>query len=83
MSKRQQSDPADLWVVGGKWEKDRSVATFRSYYEFCPQCGWWLTGRFSICPSCGADLKLKLCPYCRGMVPANEKNCHRCSAPLE
>jgi len=42
MSKRQQSDPADLWVVGGKWEKDRSVATFRSYYEFCPQCGWWL-----------------------------------------
>lgn len=82
MSEGHQGDLANLWAVGGKQSDLLLSESSHFYYRYCPQCGWKLTGKFSTCPRCGADLKLKICDYCGGKVPANEDNCPRCSAPL-
>jgi len=83
MMEAHQGNLANLWAVGGKQSEIIHVERERFFYRFCPQCGWQLTGKFSTCPRCGADMSLKRCSYCEGEVPANEENCPRCSAPLE
>ena len=82
-------DLANLWAVGGKQvpstdgEGEQGDPRYRPDWEVCcTECGWQLTGKFSTCPKCGADLRLKPCPYCRGTVPARADECPRCTAPL-
>lgn len=82
MCEDSQGSLANLWAVGGEQYKDNAVAGFRSFYKFCPKCGWQLTGKFSTCPRCGADLNTMDCPFCGGDIPTNAKNCPRCCAPL-
>jgi len=74
---------ADLWTVGGAQEVGEGRPISDQYPPFCPQCGWKLTGKFSRCPRCGAELSLIQCPYCGGQIPASTDRCPRCTAPLE
>jgi len=83
MSEGHQGDLANLWAVGGNQADLIKAEGHRFYYKFCFQCGWQMTGKFSSCPRCVADLRIRDCPYCGGEIPANVDICPRCSAPLE
>lgn len=79
MNSRGGGNLAGLWAVGGaqRVEKPSSVV------DKCPSCGWQLTGRFSRCPRCGADLRLRTCHYCGGEIFASSDQCPRCTAPQD
>ncbi|MFN2302722.1 MAG: double zinc ribbon domain-containing protein [Anaerolineales bacterium] len=81
MPKSRQGNLANLWAVGG--QQSMREGENRWHYKFCPECGWRLTGKFSRCPRCEADLRLSACPYCGGDVPKRLKRCPRCTAPLK
>ena len=83
MQQGHQGNLANLWAVGGKQAGFVNAGRNRIYYQFCHQCGWKLTGKFSTCPRCGADLGFKPCPYCGEEIPGIAKRCPRCSACLE
>jgi hypothetical protein len=70
---------AGLWAVGGAQRSAKPLGVT----DVCPSCGWQLTGKFSRCPRCGADLHLQQCPYCGGEIFACHTQCPRCSAPLD
>ena len=73
---------ADLWAVGGQHVSADKKEPKSFYYQFCPGCGWKLTGKFSTCPRCGEDLRTEECLYCRGVIPAGLDQCPRCTADL-
>jgi len=79
MHKGNPGNLANLWAVGGAQRPGRSVGLT----DICPGCGWQLTGKFSRCPRCEADLRLKLCPYCGGEIFVSAMQCPRCTAPLD
>jgi RNA polymerase subunit RPABC4/transcription elongation factor Spt4 len=81
MGEGLQGDLAGLWALGGSQAIKEVNASDKFFYRFCPECGWRLTGKFSTCPWCGADLSVKVCPYCKGMIPAGASICPRCTAP--
>ncbi|MFU8826852.1 MAG: double zinc ribbon domain-containing protein [Brevefilum sp.] len=78
MTGSSQGELANLWAVGGA-----QVSCEGGGYRYCPECGWQLTGKFSTCPRCRADLRMVSCPYCGGRVPAQAELCPRCTAPLD
>jgi predicted amidophosphoribosyltransferase len=80
MSEVKGGNLADLWAVGGQQNPPDANNQWR--FRFCPECGWQLTGKFSHCPRCGADLRLSVCPYCGGDIPSRLEQCPRCSAPF-
>lgn len=79
MSDVKGGNLANLWAVGGKQQLQARANGW--HYQFCPECGWRLTGKFSRCPRCVADLRISVCPYCGGEVPSRLDQCPRCSAP--
>jgi RNA polymerase subunit RPABC4/transcription elongation factor Spt4 len=82
MSEGHQGGLAGLWAVGGRQVSGENDQARHGYYQFCPGCGWQMTGKFSTCPKCGADLRTKACPYCGGAIPVDSEVCPRCTAPL-
>ena len=80
MSPRYQGELGNLWAAGGKQADFAGDERKYWYYKFCPGCGWKLTGKFSTCPRCKADLRTKKCPYCSGEIPVDVKFCPRCTA---
>ena len=80
MSQDYQGDLAGLWAVGGKQVAPGGAEGGQRVYRYCPDCGWQMTGRFTTCPRCGADLKTKVCPYCGGVIPVSANECPRCLA---
>jgi predicted amidophosphoribosyltransferase len=82
MPEGHQCGLAGLWAVGGQQVPEGNDQERQGYYHFCPGCGWQLTGKFSTCPKCGADLRTKACPYCGGTIPVDHEVCPRCNAPL-
>ena len=79
MNIRGGGNLAGLWAVGGA----QQVAKPSSMMVKCPSCGWQLTGKFSRCPRCGADLHLQQCPYCGGEIFSSSTQCPRCTAPID
>jgi predicted amidophosphoribosyltransferase len=82
MTGQFQGGLANLWAVGGLQTASEDRESSGGYYRYCPGCGWRLTGKFSTCPRCKADLSRIVCPYCRGTIPAGNEQCPRCTAPL-
>lgn len=82
MPEGYQGGLAGLWAVGGQQVSGENDQERRGYYQFCPGCGWQLTGKFSTCPKCGADLRTGVCSYCGGVIPVDFEVCPRCTAPL-
>lgn len=83
MTRSSQGSLANLWAVGGGQTPPNSGDSDSGYYRYCPACGWQLTGKFSTCPRCSGDLRLRCCTYCGEMVPFGEDPCPRCSAPAK
>ena len=80
MSPSCQGELKNLWAVGGKQAEPAGDERKNRQYTYCPGCGWKLTGKFSTCPRCEADLRTKECLYCGGVIPADVKFCPRCTA---
>jgi len=70
---------ANLWAVGGKQRSKNNIGL----WDKCPTCGWFITGKFSSCPRCNADLRLYECLYCGEDIFASHMHCPHCTAPLE
>ena len=83
MGEDHQGNLANLWAMGGVQDNDKHSGGHSFCYDFCPDCGWQLTGKFSTCPRCGADLGFTTCPYCGGEIHRKSKHCPHCTAPLE
>lgn len=47
----------------------------------CPKCGGAVTEQFTVCPTCGAKLRLS-CPGCHTPVEPDWNVCPKCAAPL-
>jgi len=80
MHSEEQGQLADLWAVGGEQSVLNEFKRYKGFFQYCPGCAWKLTGKFSTCPRCGEDLRMKICPYCRGVIPVCGENCPRCTA---
>lgn len=83
MSGTFSGDLANLWAVGGKQETILSGASSGQFNQVCHGCDWQLTGKFSTCPKCGADLRLVTCTYCGEAALQKDVECAHCTAPLK
>ena len=83
MASPSQGDLANLWAAGGQQIRSPGENADAGSDTDCPECGWQLTGKFSACPRCGADLRCVNCAYCGGKVLARHGLCPHGTAPLD